>query len=86
MSYWSYPITKIEDGKEVLNPELQWSEAEDETLLGNSCALNVIFNDVDRYTFQLINICVSAKEAWGILSIVGLAKKPTGLGPQGALT
>ena len=39
---WSHPITKIDDGKEVLKLELKWSEAEDETLLGNPSALNVI--------------------------------------------
>ena len=46
---WSYPVTKTEDGKEILKPKLQWSEAEDEASFGNSRALNAIFNGVERY-------------------------------------
>lgn len=67
---WSNPTTKTEDKKEVSKPKLQWSEAKDETSLGNSHALNVISNVVDRNIFQLINSCVSAKVAWDILSII----------------
>lgn len=47
----SHSVTSTDDGKEILKPELQWTEAEDEASLGNSRALNAIFNGVDRNIF-----------------------------------
>lgn len=48
----------------------------DEASLGNSRALNAIFNGVDKNIFRLINICVSTKKAWDILVVVheGISK------------
>lgn len=66
---WSHPVTKTEDKRGTLKPELQWTEAEDEASLGNSRALNAIFNGVDRNIFYLINTYVSTKEAWDILFV-----------------
>ena len=39
----------------------------DEFVLGNSCALNVLYNGVDKNIFRLINTCKRAQEAWKIL-------------------
>ena len=50
-------------------PEKEWSPTEDEAALGNSHALNAIFNEVDKNVFTLINTCTSAKEAWEILAV-----------------
>ena len=44
-------------------PEKEWSPTEDEAALGNSRALNAIFNGVDKNIFRLINTCTSAKVA-----------------------
>ena len=35
--------------------------------IGNSKALNSLFNKVDKNVFKLINMCTVAKEAWEIL-------------------
>ncbi|KAA0037899.1 gag-proteinase polyprotein [Cucumis melo var. makuwa] len=37
--------------------------------MGNSRALNVLFNAVDPNIFKLINTCKSAKVAWDILEV-----------------
>ena len=41
--------------------------AEDELTLGNSTALNALFNGVDKNMFRLIKQCIVAKDAWKIL-------------------
>lgn len=56
-----------EDGTTSLKPEVKWTDAEDEEYLGNSKALNAIFNFVDKNMFRLINTCSEAKEDWEIL-------------------
>ena len=38
----------------VLKPEEEWAAAEDELALGNSKALNALFNGVDKNIFRLI--------------------------------
>lgn len=43
---------------------------EDEDVLGNSHALNVIYNGVDKNIFIIINTCSSAKKAWETLEAV----------------
>lgn len=43
--------------------EVEWTDSEDKASIGNSHALNDIFNCVDRNIFRLINTCVSIKEA-----------------------
>lgn len=57
------------DGKATteLKPEEDWSKEEYELALGNSKALNDLFNDVDKNIFRMINTCTVAKEAWEIL-------------------
>lgn len=42
---------------------------EDEASLGNSRALNAIFNEVDKNIFRLINTCFFAKEGCDILVV-----------------
>ena len=39
----------------------------DELALGNSKALNALFNGVDKNIFRLINTCTVAQDAWEIL-------------------
>ena len=57
------------DGKptDELKPEENWTREEDELALGNSKALNALFNGVNKNIFKLINTCTVAKEAWEIL-------------------
>jgi hypothetical protein len=50
-----------------LKPEEDWTEAEETEALGNSKALNKIFNCVDKNMFRLINSCTIAKEPWEIM-------------------
>ena len=64
---WEHPVVKDKDGKETLKPEENWTKEEDETALGNSKALNALFNGVDKNIFRLINTCTVAKDAWEIL-------------------
>lgn len=47
---WEHPIVKDKDGKAMddLKPKEDWSKEEDEQALGNSKALNAIFNGVDK--------------------------------------
>jgi len=58
-----------EDGNmtAVLKPEEEWTVAEDKLALGNSKALNALFNGVDKNMFRLIKQCIVAKDAWEIL-------------------
>ena len=51
----------------VLKPEEEWSTVEDELNLGNSNALNALFNGVDKNMFKMIKQCTVAKDAWEIL-------------------
>ena len=48
-----------EDGNriDVLKPEEEWTGAEDELALGNSKALNGLFNGVDKNMFRLMKQC-----------------------------
>jgi len=50
-----------------LKPEEEWTKAEDELALGNSKALNALFNGVDKNMFRLIKQCIVAMDAWEIL-------------------
>ncbi|MCI52266.1 gag-pol polyprotein, partial [Trifolium medium] len=52
---------------EELKPEEEWSQVEDTTAIGNSKALNALFNGVDKNMFRLIKQCTVAKDAWEIL-------------------
>jgi hypothetical protein len=66
---WEHPVQLDVDGNrtDVLKPEEEWSADEDELALGNSKALNALFNGVDKNMFRLIKQCTVAKDAWGIL-------------------
>jgi len=48
-----YPVTLDVDGNKtgVVKPEEEWTVAEDELALGNSKALNALFNGVDKNMF-----------------------------------
>ncbi|GAA0165522.1 hypothetical protein LIER_20907 [Lithospermum erythrorhizon] len=54
-------------GGRVVKEEADWTPAEDELALGNSKALNSIFNVMDPNIFKMISKCSVAKEAWEIL-------------------
>jgi len=62
-------VTLDADGNKtyVLKPEEEWIAAEDELTLGNSKALNALFNGVDKNMFRLIKQCTMAKDALKIL-------------------
>ncbi|XP_057444286.1 uncharacterized protein LOC130736472 [Lotus japonicus] len=66
---WKHPVNIPKEGSSVgeLKPEDEWNKEEDEEALGNSKALNAIFNGVDKNMFRLINTCTVAKDAWEIL-------------------
>ena len=66
---WEHPVQLDADGNrtDVLKPEEEWSADEDELALGNSKALNALFNGVDKNMFRLIKQCIVAKDAWEIL-------------------
>ncbi|MCI50908.1 gag-pol polyprotein, partial [Trifolium medium] len=65
---WDHPKVKDANGANTdeLKPEEEWSAAEDFLSVGNSKALNALFNGVDRNMFRLIKKCTVAKEAWEI--------------------
>jgi hypothetical protein len=62
---WDHPKVKDANGVDTdeLEPEEEWSAAEDTLALGNSRALNGIFNGVDKNMFRLIKQCTVAKDA-----------------------
>lgn len=62
---WSHPVSVGADGDTTtkLKPEDDWSKEEDELALGNSKALNAIFNGIDRNIFNLVNNCEVSKDA-----------------------
>ena len=68
---WEHPKMLDTEGKPTdgLKPEEDWTKEEDELALGNSKALNALFNGVDKNIFRLINTCTVAKDAWEILKI-----------------
>jgi len=66
---WEHPVVLDADGNRttVLKPEEEWTTVEDELALGNSKALNALFNGVDKNMFRLIKQWTIAKDAWEIL-------------------
>ncbi|GAU40405.1 hypothetical protein TSUD_136520 [Trifolium subterraneum] len=66
---WEHPKVKNANGADTdaLKPEEEWTAAEDSLALGNSKALNALFNGVDKNMFRLIKKCEVAKDAWEIL-------------------
>jgi len=49
-----------------LKPIEEWFKDENELALGNSKALNALFNGVDKNMFILINTSTVLKDAWEI--------------------
>ena len=66
---WEHHVAldKAENKTAVLKPIEEWTTAEDELALGNSKALNAMFNGVDKNMFRLIKQCTVAKDVWEIL-------------------
>lgn len=50
---WTHPEVKDDKGESQLKIEIKWVKVEDEATLGNSLALNAIFNGVDHKTYFL---------------------------------
>ncbi|KAA0035587.1 gag-pol polyprotein [Cucumis melo var. makuwa] len=69
ISGWENPTEKDETGKVTRKSELKWTSEEDDVAVGNSRALNALFNVVDQNIFKLINTCKLAKVAWEILKV-----------------
>ncbi|KAA0062592.1 gag-pol polyprotein [Cucumis melo var. makuwa] len=69
ISGWEYPTEKDEASQTVRKSELKWTKEENDAAVGNSRALNALFNVVDPNIFKLINTCKSAKVAWDILKV-----------------
>ncbi|TYK23186.1 gag-proteinase polyprotein [Cucumis melo var. makuwa] len=63
------PPMIIVNGVSVSKPEVNWTDAEEQTSVGNAIALNAIFNGVDLNVFKLINYCSTNKEAWKTLEV-----------------
>ena len=64
---WEHPVITGKDGKTIPKPEEEWSKEEDELALGNSKALNALFNGIDRNIFRLVHHCELAKDVWDTL-------------------
>lgn len=46
---WKHPIITSKDDTTNLKPEADWTDAANNETLGNSKALNAIFNGVDKH-------------------------------------
>ncbi|KAA0055019.1 gag-pol polyprotein [Cucumis melo var. makuwa] len=55
--------------EETMGTGSHWTSEEDDAAVGNSRALNALFNVVDPNIFKLINTCKSAKVAWDTLEV-----------------
>ncbi|XP_045799072.1 uncharacterized protein LOC123893185 [Trifolium pratense] len=66
---WEAPVVLDKDGNKTTEVKAvkDYSKDEDELALGNSKALNAIFNGVDINMFRLVKRCTVAKNAWEIL-------------------
>ncbi|CAJ2644227.1 unnamed protein product [Trifolium pratense] len=66
---WEAPVVLDKDGNKTTEVKTvkDYSKDEDELALGNSKALNAIFNGVDINMFRLVKRCTVAKNAWEIL-------------------
>src|ERR1044072_7815122 len=64
---WKHPTKVEKDGTTVLKPEEEWRKEEEELALGNSKALNALFNGIDRNIFRLVHQCELAKDLWDTL-------------------
>ncbi|PNY15186.1 gag-protease polyprotein [Trifolium pratense] len=66
---WEAPVVLDNDGNKTTEIKAikDSSKDEDDLALGNSKALNAIFNGVDINMFRLVKRCTIAKNAWEIL-------------------
>ncbi|CAJ2656756.1 unnamed protein product [Trifolium pratense] len=66
---WEAPVVLDKEGNKTTEVKAvkDYSKDEDELALGNSKALNAIFNGVDINMFRLVKRCTVAKNAWEIL-------------------
>src|SRR3954464_7201440 len=64
---WEHPVITEKDGKKTLKPEEEWDKDEEALALGNSKALNALFNGIDRNIFRLVHQCELAKDVWDTL-------------------
>ena len=60
---WVHPVVKDKYGKKSIKLEEDQDENDDKEAIGNSKALNALFNGVDKNCFILINTCTIAKDA-----------------------
>src|SRR3954467_2806180 len=61
---WEHPVNTEKDGKKTLKPEEEWDKDEEALALGNSKALNALFNGIDKNIFRLVHQCELAKDVW----------------------
>src|SRR4051812_8727451 len=66
---WEHPMKKDKDGIDVLIPEEEWNKNEEKLALGNSKAVNALFNGINKNIFRLEQQCDLAKDVWDILKI-----------------
>src|SRR3954462_8099397 len=64
---WEHPVNTDKDGNKTLKPEEDWDKDEEALALGNSKALNALFNGIDKNIFRLVHHCELAKDVWDIL-------------------
>src|SRR3954465_5951499 len=64
---WEHPVNVDKDGNKTLKPEEEWDKDEEALALGNSKALNALFNGIDKNIFRLVHQCELAKDVWDIL-------------------
>ena len=64
---WEHPVITLKDGTTKLKPEEEWEEEEEKLSLGNSKALNALFNAIDKNIFRLVHHCELAKDVWDTL-------------------
>src|SRR4051812_35927638 len=64
---WEHPVNVDKDGNKTLKPEEDWDKDEEALALGNSKALNALFNGIDKNIFRLVHQCELAKDVWDIL-------------------
>ncbi|XP_024009305.1 uncharacterized protein LOC112084409 [Eutrema salsugineum] len=79
---WEEPKQKNDSGADEPKPEEDWTEDERKKFKYNSKALTAIHCSISAETFNLIQGCETAKEAWDILQIQfeGTAKEAATLG------
>ncbi|XP_058771038.1 uncharacterized protein LOC131644531 [Vicia villosa] len=64
---WEHPVITEKDGKKTLKLEEEWDKDEEALALGNSKALNALFNGIDKNIFRLVHQCELAKDVWDTL-------------------